>query len=348
MELLNSTPYGAGFFNTVVSDTGLLGAVVCKPTFRIEPTEGTDLLPAPEDPWPVTNEPVETDWGTFDGELPFIRRGVDLIFVGNVHAPHGQAIPVLDVDVAVGSAFRRTLRVFGDRWWVRSGEQLVPSRPEPFESMPLSYAHAFGGTCEVETGEMDWPANPDGKGFYVEAWQAEHQPLPNIEDPNRLIRSWDDRPDTIGTAPYPVKWSLRAVNAVEIDESHPDGPRVERILPTYFNNAHPRMIVTDPVGPGDEVSVTHARPEGQLRFRIPDLRMHVHVQLEERNFVFPMHLEQITVIGEERRVMFSLRTCFRYDVIPLERRVVTIRPGPVPDDVPPSYPYDLDELEAFA
>lgn len=344
MELLNPTPHGAGFFNTVVSKTGLLGAVVVKPTFRIEADE---LVPDTGEPWPVTNEPVETEHGTFDGELPFIRRGVDFIFLGDVHAPGGQAVQWLDVDIGVGSTFRRTLRVFGNRRWIRNGDGLVASGPEPFVTMPLAYSRAFGGTCEVETGVMEWPANPEGTGFYTEEWQAADQPLPNLEDPAAPIRSWQDRPDPVGTAPYPIKWSLRAINAIEMDESHPDGPRIKRILPTYFNNAHPRMIVTAPVEAGDEVRVSHARPEGEIRFLLPDTRMHVHVQLGDRNFVFPMHLEQITVIAEEKRVMCSLRTCFRYDVVPLERRVATIHDGPAPDSVPESYPHDLDELEVF-
>ena len=184
MELINKTAYNAGFFNTVVSDDGLLAAVVCKPTFRIE---GTSLVPTPEEPWPVGNEPVETEFGVFDGEPPFVRRGCDFIFVGNAYAPVGRPTSEFDVDITVGENFHRRLRIFGDRHWVKNGEKLQATPPQPLNEIPLSYKNSFGGICECETGEMKWSANHDGKGFYIEEWQAEGEPLPNIEDPDHLI-----------------------------------------------------------------------------------------------------------------------------------------------------------------
>lgn len=340
MDLVNRTPYNTAFFNTVVSEDGILASVVCKPTFKLQ---GNHLELDEQDPWPVQPKPVETEWGVFDGELPFIRRGVDFIYIGNLYSPQGKPVQLIDAEIMVGESFRRYLRVFGDRVWEKTSEgEFKATAPEPFTSIPLTYSNAFGGTCECETGEMPWQANPEGVGYYMEEWQAEGKKLPNIEDPEAPIVNWNDWPDPVGTAPYPQTWSLRMLNALELDESDPENPKVNRILPTYFNNAHPDMIVQHPLKAGDVVKISHASPEGAVTFTIPDLKMHVHVQLEKRNFVFPMHLEQIIVIEPAQKVVFSLRTCFTYQIIPMERRIATVHSGEKPPKFPREYLHTFD------
>ncbi len=334
MEFLNNTPYNAGFFNTVVSEDGLLASVVCKPTFRID---GDTLAPAPDAQWPVGNRPVETEYGVFDGELPFIRRGCDFIYIGKAYAPGEHPVPEFDVEISVGSNFRRSLRIFGDRFWKRNGSKLEATRPRPLKEVAVSYKNAFGGVCECETGEMQWPANPEGKGFYIEEWQAEGQPLPNIEDPEHIIKAWDDKPDTIGTAPYPQTWGLRMMNALEVDNSDTSAPCIKRILPTYFNNAHPKFIITNPIKANDLVMISNGRPDGDLRFRLPGMAMHIHVQLGRRHFLFPLHLEQISIIEKKSMVFFSFRVCFRYRLVPLERRMTTLYAGEKPERFPGHY-----------
>jgi len=345
MELVNATEFSAGFVNTVISEDDLMAAVVCKPAFRIE---GESLVPDLSDPWPIGPKPVATDFGEIDGELPFIKGGVDFLYLGSVHAPDGRAIDPLDVMFQVGTGFRRWIRVFGDRSWQRVNGSLVPTDPLPFTSMPLRYERAFGGECEVEAGIMPWPTNPVGTGFYMLEWQAEGNPLPNIEDPDQGIRSWEDRPDPIGSGPYPLKWGLRQVNGVEIDDSDPEHPRISRILPTYFNNAHPSFIVPDPVEPGATVTISHARMEGPLSFKLPELELHAHVQLEHRHWLFPMHLDQIVVMGDEARVLLSYRVCFTYKIVPLERRAVTIHEGARPGELPRGYPINFNVTAPWA
>ena len=167
MELINKTQHGAGTVNTVISEDGLLAAVISKPTFRIEAGE---LIPITDDPWPVEMAPVETPYGTFDGELPFIRRGVDFIFVGSAYAPGGIAAPLVDVDIQVGKSFHRQLRVFGDRVWKKDAEdQLRPSNPKPFKKMSLGYENAYGGECVWETGQNSLAAKSSWKRILLAA-----------------------------------------------------------------------------------------------------------------------------------------------------------------------------------
>lgn len=263
--------------------------------------------------------------------------------------PGGRPVPWLDVDIQVGRSFQRTLRVFGDRHWVRQGEDLVPSEPVPFERMSLGWDRAFGGQAEVEAGMLPWGDNPHGTGFYMFDWQAEGQPLPNLEDPYEPIRTWTDRPRAVGTGPYPVRWGLRQRNGVEIDEDNPAAP-IRSLRRTLFNNAHPDFIVPDAVRPGDTIRVAHGRPGGDLVLSMPELRLHAHVQLEHKHWLFPLHLDQIVVMtGDDGdvRLLLAHRVCFRYRIVAEERRAVSLREGRVPDTLPTSYPVDFARMEPW-
>ena len=89
--------------------------------------------------------------------------------------------------------------------------------------------------------------------------------------------------------------------------------------------------------PGETIEVTNVRPSGALRFVMPDMAMHAHVQLEDRQFVFPLHLDQIGILAEENRVFLSFRVAFTYRIVPLERRRVTLWRGPAPAEIPERY-----------
>jgi len=347
MEIFNQTRWGTGLVNTVVSEEDLLAAIVCKPLFRLQ---GDVLEPDDSEPWPVGPKPVETPYGELDGEMPFLRGGVDLIYLGSVHAPNQKPVPWLDVQLQAGSSFQRTIRVFGDRHWVQNGDDLVPSQATPFSSMALGWDRAFGGEAEVESGMLPWAENPEGRGFYMFDWQATDSPLPNIENPDEPIRHWTDRPSSVGTGPYRLQWSLRQRNGIEIDEDDPESP-LRSIRPTLFNNAHPDLIVPEKIEGGDVIRIGYARKGGDLTFRMPKLEFHAHVQLEHKHFLFPFHLDQIIVFGEdeeEPKVLLSYRVCFRYRVVPTERRATTVRAGPAPESLPPSYPIRFDQTEPWA
>lgn len=336
MDLANTTPFNADILRTAFGEDHLLAALIARPTFRIE---GRELVPTPDEPWPVDAGPMETPAGSFPGDMPFLSGGVDVFLVGNAYQPGGAEGPTLRVDVRVGEDFERQLLVIGDRTWQRNGAGLVASEPQPFVSMSLGYENAYGGKATIPEGEMTCMANPLGKGFYVSAEQAEGGALPNLEDPESPIASWEDKPEPVGTAPYPEDGSLRPLIAVEFDPENLDVPKLDRVKPLFFNRAHPKMIIEPARAPkpGAEITATHVRPDGDLRFVLPELELHAHVQLEDRSYVFPLHLDQIGILAEDERVFLSYRVVFRYRVAPLERRRTTLRAGALPSAVPDDY-----------
>jgi hypothetical protein len=341
MDLINTTPFAADFFNTVVDEDRMLGSVVIRTIHRIE---NNVLVPDPTREWPVTGDPYETEFGEFDGETPFVREGCDLFLLGYAYSSTDPAKTT--VELRVGSHFSHSIRVFGDRKWERRGERLAPSEPEPFSRIPLTWDRAFGGTTKVEGLDVPFSANPNGCGFYWESEQAEGSPLPNLEDPKKIICEWNDRPDPVGTAPYSREWALRALNSAEIDTSG-EVPTVRRIKPSYFNNAVPRLILPRAPGAGESVIATSVCVEGDnIEFRMPSAAYHTFVQLDDRRYVFPVQLEALAILAEEGRVMLGYRCCFRYRFRPMERRAAVLFSGEMPDLSAAGYMIDWARFDA--
>ncbi len=322
MEFTNTLSANARLLSTTFGPDHMQAAVIARPVFRIE---NEQLVDAPDLQWPIDNMPSETAYGPFPGDLPFLTGGIDLFIFGSAWQADNKPGTRLTMDIRVGESFYRRLAVIGDRYWVGQGNGLVPSDPEPFVDMPLTYANAYGGSLETEQGTANWPANPNGKGFYLDAGQAVGRPLPNLEDPDHLIATIEDHPEPIATAPYPAEGSLRALNAIDLDD-RPGKFGIRRIKPTLFNRAHPAMILPPgSVKPGDVVEITHATPEGALRFALPALSLEAHVELEDRAYDFPLHIDQVGVLTMERRVFLSYRTVFKYRLVRRERRRTTLR-----------------------
>jgi uncharacterized protein YjbI with pentapeptide repeats len=132
-------------------------------------------------------------------DLAMPKRRGEVLLSAKAYARERVPIPARRVRVKLG-AVDKTLWVAGDRRWTRSGT----TEPEPFVEMPITWDRAFGGA--------GFASNPSGKGAApisidgVEVW-----PLPNIEDPRRLVRSPDDRPSPAGFGPLdltaPERWS---------------------------------------------------------------------------------------------------------------------------------------------
>ena len=317
----------------------MMASVIIKAMFDID---NASLRPADIQAWPV-GEAVETDFGKFDEESPFRRQGVDVIVLGNAYPLDIQARRS-QVQLQLGS-LAYAMDVFGDRQWFRSGDQLIASEPEPFSHIPMTWDRAYGGKCPVETGELPFHQNALGRGFYVDAESAEGGFLPNLEDPANPVRSWEDQPEPVGVAPLGRDSSLRILNSVDLDlDAEP--PRIKQIKPSYYNNANPALIMPSPPAAGTMMSLSGVRPSGEkIVFAMPAGTFHTYVQLAERRYVFPAHLESIVVLSEEMKVLLGFRCCFTYTFNPMERRVAMLYGGQVPEQIPVQYTVDWDTFD---
>jgi hypothetical protein len=368
MKLLNTTAYPAKLMKNISpQNRRMMSCIITRVSYDVS-ADGR-LVAMAEQNWPVNSEPCDTPFGPRGGDKPFYMGGVDVLLGGRVHQPNRRVEGKLDVELEIGRTFRRRLAIFGDRRWLRGKDgSLVASPPETFGSMSLSDSLTFGGRTLASNGqETQYGPNPRGRGYFLDELSAEGQLLPNIEDPNQLVTRYEDRPTPPGIGYYPETGSLRPMAALEHpglagvlgqttgkNAAPPDVPAdtsigPEHLSPKLFNQAHPNMVIPAEKSPqpGDVIRLSHGRKDGSdLLFILPATGFHLHVQLEDRERVVPLHLDQIGIIAGDARVLLSYRVVIDYRLVRHERRVCSLYEGPVPDPIPPRYKRDLrDEWE---
>ena len=148
-----------------------------------------------------------------------LKAAADVIVRGKAFAPGGRPTHSQMIRVTVGQE-QKLIAVYGDRRveWTGPG-QLRFSPPEPYEEMPVVWNKAYGGwdgrvpvEMEPTVGNLSrlelnhpgvYPRNPFGKGYVVVNEPAEGIMLPNLEDPQQLLR-----PETL-VAGDPHRWYLQ-------------------------------------------------------------------------------------------------------------------------------------------
>ncbi len=311
MDLTNHTVFPAALFRGMVGDDLLYGSLFVRVTYDVADGE---LVRSKEQPWKVSGPPWVSEYGSMPTDELFYKGGVDLFIFGHARALKGQAVTQSEVDIRVG-AFRRRVKVFGDRVWQRRGGSLVPSDPKPFKAMPLTLAHAFGGTDVWDELPVPFQDNPEGKGYYLEEENAVGNPLPNLEEPDRLIDNWNDRPDPVGLGPCPISCGLRLRDSVVFGK---DGS-LKQLRPTFFNAAFPSMIVPQ-VGIGERVRLSGVSETGQVDFTIPPASVRVRLQFDERVIESPLAIDQVGIEVDKQRVFLAYRYPFKYYFVPLQKR----------------------------
>lgn len=153
-----------------------------------------------------------------------LKMMTDVVVRGSAFAPGGAPVGSQMIRVTVGNQ-QKLIAVFGNRsveWRARGDLRFGP--PEPYTQMPITWANAYGGfDPRVPTGieamtvadharlEYDhpgvYPRNPFGKGYVVVDEPAEGLTLPNLEDPQQLLR-----PETLVTGD-PRRWYMQPLPA---------------------------------------------------------------------------------------------------------------------------------------
>lgn len=132
----------------------------------------------------------------------------EVLVYGNYYAPGEKPVTADTVRLTVGTIDKK-ISVIGNRYW---RTLLTPTAPEPFKYLPLRYNYAFGGS--------KYARNPLGKGLdEVDVLGEMRLPMPNIEDPDRLITSTDDRPLPAGFSSYNPSWEQRVKMMGTYDEN---------------------------------------------------------------------------------------------------------------------------------
>jgi uncharacterized protein YjbI with pentapeptide repeats len=179
--------------------------VVVKGTFDL--VEGKPAKPR-EEPDPLLGDLYADDDPEkgllYATDLAIFKPRCDVTVVGSAHAPRGSATQ-MQVGFRLGEGAKkveRSANVLGDRSWKTAlGVALVPTDPEPFATMPLTYERAFGGP--------EHAPNPVGRGHKSAPELEGKRSLPNLEDPNKPIGSPGDTPQAQCFAPLAPGWKPR-------------------------------------------------------------------------------------------------------------------------------------------
>ncbi len=205
-------------------------------------------------------------------DLAMPKPQAEYIVSGSYHSPGGKDITAGEVLVRVGDKEKK-LHIFGARQWTVG----LPSKPETFTSIPLSYTLAYGGN--------GFENNPDGMGY-------DDSNLPLIENPNQLLTSNKQKIQPAGLSPMSPAWPQRMRFQGTYDETYltkyyPGYPEdfdwnffmttaQDQWLDGYFNgneafefhNLHPDKPVISGKLPGYLVRcfVKHGQPDEHQQF----------------------------------------------------------------------------------
>jgi hypothetical protein len=331
LQVENHTPFEPGLF-LLPNERGIETLyVVVKATFDIV----GHALRVAEQQRPIVfadealGEPGQSSL-KYASELHLIKPATDVVLVGSAHAPHGRPVTQCGVSLRVG-AMVKVIQVLGDRVWRTGLAGQGMSAPQPFLEMPLVYERAFGGVHDRGDGKALYePKNPVGRGFRGErsAGEMEGLPLPNLEDPQALIRDPDDTPRPMGVGPIAPSWEPRRSFAGTYDEAWKASRAPYLPLdfsPRFFNYASPELTARGYLRGGEPVEIGNCSPGGMERFTLPVCAIDVAVDLDGLIVRPELVLETVLLEPGDLRVCLTYRCAVACDKKGLKIRAVHLQ-----------------------
>jgi hypothetical protein len=172
----------------------------------------------------------------------------------------------------------------------------------------------------VPAHEIGYAHNFNGKGFYTDPARALDQPLPQLEHPEHVIRRWDDHPEPVCFAPYPMWGGLRSVHVFRDGRFEREGTK------KLGNKASPRTTF-DAIEPGTPIALLGMQPGGRLlSFEVPRPPVAVDLSIGGRADSLAPWLDTIDIDAEAAEVRLLYRATVTYDLIQFDLRLAKIEP----------------------
>lgn len=236
-----------------------------------------------------------------EAELGPLKPATDIFLTGSAKAS-APGTRVMDIRLKMGR-LGRTARVFGPRQWTRRLGRPGISDPEPFDTVPLLWENAFGGTDLSPDKEKhhSWQAdNPVGRGYRAKKSKNEWMdtPLPAIESPQDLISGPDDKPRPVGFGPVGRHWEPRVRFAGTYDKAWMDNrmPFLPEDFDERFHNAAPSGLVAPGYLKGGElVEVTGCTRSRTLHLTLPSMQAFGLVLIKGKPLTTALALNTVTI-----------------------------------------------------
>lgn len=237
--------------------------------------------------WEFVLEELGKD-AALDQGMPKLKS--EFMVCGNCYTPGDKPQAAGKVRVKLGP-LEKELYVFGNRNW-KSFQGI--SEPEPFQSIPLTYEYAFGGTGFMK--------NPLGKGNapIENEFGEKCHPLPNIENPKKLIVNKGDHPDPAGFAPIDLMWPQRQSKIGTYDEKwlQTNAPGFAADLDwSYFNETQPDQWYDGFLEGDESFEIEGMHPDKpQIKGTLPGYRARCFILQQKKDQV--EHFREIRMRAE--------------------------------------------------
>ncbi len=259
-------------------------------------------------------------------EIHVGKPGTDVLLVGRAWGTHGQAVRDMLVRVSVAER-HKSIRVLGERHWQPDG---TPTKPAPFEAMPLVWERAFGGTQAFGAQRLAEERNPVGIGFagHNAAAQLIGLPVPNLEHPDEPLERLGQNALPVCFAPSAAHWLPRRRFAGTYDALWQR--RRAPFLPVDFDPrflqcAAPELSFDRYLRGGEPIEIVGASPDGPIAFVIPAANLRLDVKVAG-SLEHPIaNLETVLIEPDENRVCFTWRAALPCDRKVLKVEKVTVR-----------------------
>jgi hypothetical protein len=285
MELLNGTPLNVASTIGLDPDGRERFVVVAKGTFQM-PTDGGAVVRAATNHELVfadtfTGEPGRSSM-IYECDFAPQKARCDVLLLGTAYAPDGVPVERVPVGLRVGGLFKG-FDVVGPRYWSGGVRGLVPTPPQPFTALPLSYDVAYGGSDAVEGDVLpeSYGPNPVGRGYYPNA-PADlvlGAPLPNTEERGDPVESPRGRYRPMALGPIGRNFDERLRFGGTYDERWLD--EVCPFLPADFDLRYYQASPADQQLPfpsgGEVVQLFNLTPRPIPAFELPRLEVPVEV-----------------------------------------------------------------------
>jgi hypothetical protein len=343
LQVANHTPFSAAL-SVFPDPAGVETAyAVVKATFRLG-AEGP-VLAAPQLPLLAADvfwgDPVTTSLRAA-GEFALLKPATDVLLVGRAIAPAPDT-RVADVSLRVGPV-ARTVRVFGNRHWEKSGGHWRPSAPQAWERMPLRWELAWGGIAPQTDDEVPEhePRNPVGRGIVGrDGVPAEGEPLPNLEDPQALLAEPTDRPTPACFGPVAPTWLPRRQYAGTYDDAWVKGRAPYLPLDfdaRYFHVAPPALIAPGFLQGGEPVTMAGFALGAPIRFDLPRCGLDVEFDFDGAAVPGTPQMEMVFFEPDLGRFQMLWRVALAVDKRLLKLKTLTVRSHVYERDGSPARP----------
>lgn len=317
LQISNRTPFTVDL-SILRDEEGIdTGVAVIKSTFTIAP----DIIVSKSQMPVIKNDEYRGKPGhsslKYASEITLPKPATDIVMIGNAYAQNRKK---LHVSLKVGD-YSKTVAVFGDRYWKRTLGFHFITDPKPFTKIPLIYEKSFGGV-DVHGSDKNKiecePRNPVGCGFKIRKGRkrAAGLKLPNIEDPDHLVRSIKHRPMPAGFGYIAPAWEPRKSFTGTFDEKWEKyrAPYLPEDFDSRFLNcAHPDLITDGYLQGGEEVFIENATWGKIIKFNLPKMEFKAVFNIDGRKIIHQPALDTLILEPDDNRFSMIWRASERCD-----------------------------------